>query len=143
MNNSKKSLEVRNEVINLIKEKFGIDFMYSFNDLYKVKNDFIVRRLKGYLYKRNEEDRYYYLKDSNINKIEEFNNLVLEIDNFVKELKFEGFEIRLKKVINCIDERDRNWYEERNNEFVSIKEFREIVMKNEKRLILSIKFKNI
>jgi hypothetical protein len=140
MNNIKKSLEVRNEVIKLINEKFGIDFIYSYNDLYKIKMVY-SRRLKGYLYKRGE-DRYYYLIDSNSIKIEEFNNLVLEIDNFVKELKFEGFEIRLKKVVNCVDERDRNRYEERNNEFISLKEFREIVMKNEKELILSIKFKN-
>jgi hypothetical protein len=140
MNNIKKSLEVRNEVIKLINEKFGIDFLYSYNDLYKIKSG-VVRRLKGNLYKVGE-DRYYYLIDSNSIKIEEFNDLVLEIDNFVKELKFEGFEIRLKKVVICVDERDRNRYEERNNEVISLKEYREMLMKNEKELILSIKFKN-
>jgi hypothetical protein len=42
----KKSLIVRNEVIKMIKEKFDMNFSYSFNDLYKVK-DGVVRRLKG------------------------------------------------------------------------------------------------
>ena len=52
MNNSKKSLEIRNEVINLIKEKFEINFSYSYNDLYKIKDNNLVRRLKGNLYKQ-------------------------------------------------------------------------------------------
>jgi hypothetical protein len=141
MSNRVKSLEIRNEVIKLIKEKFEINFGYSYNDLYRIKDNGLVRRLKGNLYK-NGEDRwfYYFNKDNNC---KEFNELVLKIDNFVKELNYEGFKIRLKKKVNCIDERDRYYYEKNSNEVVSMKEFREIVKNREKEMILSIVFKDI
>ena len=140
MSNRVKSLEIRNEVIKLIKEKFNLNFGYSFNDLYKVKDNFIVRRLKGNLY-NVDENRYYFDLGKDSNK--EYNDIILEIDNFVKELNFEGFEIRLKKRLVCVDEYGRSLYEKYSNEIVRLKEYREIEKDNEKELILSIKFKNI
>lgn len=140
MNNRVKSLEVRNEVIKLIKEKFNLDFGYSFNDLYKIKNNNVVRRLKGNLYNVDENKYYFYLgKDSN----KEFNDLILEIDNFVKSLIFEGFEIRLKKKVDLGSEYERNSYEKIKNKIISIKEYREMIEDNERELILSIRFEDI
>lgn len=140
MNNRVKSLEVRNKVIKLIKEKFNLDFGYSFNDLYKIKNNNVVRRLKGNLYNVDENKYYFYLgKDSN----KEFNDLVLEIDNFVKSLIFEGFEIRLKKKVDLGSEEERNSYEKIKNKIISIKEYREMIEDNERELILSIRFEDI
>jgi hypothetical protein len=88
MNNRLKSLEVRNEVIKLIKEKFEMNFSYSYNDLYRVKDDFIVRRLKGGLYNVFDVSKFGYV---NINKNkdlrDEFNNLILKIDDYLKHVK--------------------------------------------------------
>jgi hypothetical protein len=140
MNNRVKSLEVRNEVIKLIKEKFNLDFGYSFNDLYKVKDNNVVRRLKGNLYNVEENKYYYYLgKDSN----KEFNDLVLKIDNFVKELDYKDFKIRLKRKVVCVDEYERNSYEKIKNKIISMKEYREMIEDNERDLILSIRFEDI
>ena len=132
MNNSLKSLEVRNEVINLIKEKFKINFSYSFNDLYKVKDNGVVRRLKGCIYYRDREN--FVIKD----KVE-FNNVVVEIDNYLKSLNFEGFEIRLKKrkIVDLRLRRDREYVN------LSLDECKKVLEFNEGVLILSIKFKNI
>jgi hypothetical protein len=140
MNNRLKSLEVRNEVIKLIKEKFNLDFGYSFNDLYKVKDNNVVRRLKGNLYNVEENRYYFYLgKDSN----KEYNDLVLEIDNFVKELDYKDFKIRLKRKVVCVDEYERNSYEKIKNKIISMKEYREMIEDNERDLILSIRFEDI
>ena len=131
MNNSLKSLEVKNEVINLIKEKFKINFNYSFNDLYKVKDNGLVRRLKGYIY---------YDRKNNflIDKVN-FNNVVVEIDNYLKSLNYEGFEIRLKKrkIENLRLIRDSKYVN------LSLEECRKELEFEESVLILSIKFKNI
>jgi hypothetical protein len=131
MNNSLKSLEVKNEVINLIKEKFKINFNYSFNDLYKVKDNGLVRRLKGYIY---------YDRKNNflIDKVN-FNNVVVEIDDYLKSLNYEGFEIRLKKrkIENLRLIRDSKYVN------LSLEECRKELEFEESVLILSIKFKNI
>jgi hypothetical protein len=131
MNNSLKSLEVKNEVINLIKEKFKINFNYSFNDLYKVKDNGLVRRLKGYIY---------YDRKNNflIDKVN-FNNVVVEIDDYLKSLNYEGFEIRLKKrkIVDLRLRRDREYVN------LSLDECKKVLEFNEGVLILSIKFKNI
>jgi hypothetical protein len=131
MNNSLKSLEVKNEVINLIKEKFKINFNYSFNDLYKVKDNGLVRRLKGYIY---------YDRKNNflIDKVN-FNNVVVEIDDYLKSLNYEGFEIRLKKrkIENLRLIRDSKYVN------LSLDECRKELEFEESVLILSIKFKNI
>jgi len=139
MNNRVKSLEIRNEVIDLIEEKFGIVFGWSYNDLYKIKDNGLVRRLKGYLMIREYNDCIEGLEIEN----EEYNDLVLEIDNFVKNLDYKDFEIRLKKRVSYVDERDREYYEKYNNCIISMKELRDIEVFKEKELILSIVFKDI
>lgn len=93
MNKIKESLKIRNEVISLIESNFdGLRFVYGFNDLYKVK-DGVVRRLKGDLYKSKDISKFWF--DSY--ESEEFNDIVLRIDNYLKSLNYEGFEVRLKK----------------------------------------------
>jgi len=139
MNNRVKSLEIRNEVIDLIEEKFGIVFSWSYNDLYKIKDNGLVRRLKGYLMIREYNDCIEGLEIEN----EEYNDLVLEIDNFVKNLDYKDFEIRLKKRVSYVEERDREYYERYNNCIISMKELRDIEIFKEKELILSIVFKDI
>ncbi len=45
----KVSLEVRNEVLEFLKEiSGGYEFLVEYNDLYKIKDGYEVRRLKGY-----------------------------------------------------------------------------------------------
>jgi hypothetical protein len=144
MNNSKKSLVVRDEVINLIKEKFEVKFNFGYNDLYKVKDNFIVRRLKGSL-SGEKLNKYCSSEDISYNKelINERNEFFKEIDNFISKLNYKDFEIRLKKKlvsgINLEGVRKRNSF----LEFSSIKEILEYYNKINNELILSIKFKNI
>jgi hypothetical protein len=139
MNNRVKSLEIRNEVINLIESKFdGVRFIYSYNDLYKVKDNGLVRRLKGSLYKRKDIDKFWF--DSNENEV--FNNLVIEVNNYLNNLNYKGFEIRLKKKGIEISERDRNYFEERNNIVINMKEYKKYRIESERDVILSIRFKD-
>ena len=144
MNNRKKSLVVRDEVINLIKDKFEMKFSFGFNDIYKVKDDFIVRRLKGGLYNVFDFNKFGYINLNNNEDLRnEFNDLVLKIDNFVKGLNYEGFEIRLKKKVLDFSRRDRNVFESNNNVILSMKEYKEIMNESNGELILSIKMKDI
>lgn len=85
----KKSLEVRNEVIKMIKEKFDMNLSYSFNDLYKVK-DGVVRRLKGGLWR----------VDYGIMNMKEWNDKFNEIKEFIDNLEIEDFDIKLDKRLN-------------------------------------------
>lgn len=84
----KKSLIVRNEVIKMIKEKFDMNFSYSFNDLYKVK-DGVVRRLKGGLWR----------VDFGIINMKEYNDKFNEVKEFVDNLDIEDFDIKLDKLV--------------------------------------------
>jgi hypothetical protein len=84
----KKSLIVRNEVIKMIKEKFDMNFSYSFNDLYKVK-DGVVRRLKGGIWR---------VDYGNMN-MKEYNKVFNEVKEFVDNLDIEDFDIKLNKMI--------------------------------------------
>jgi hypothetical protein len=138
MNNRVKSLEIRDEVDKLVEEKFGFSFLISYNDLYKIKDNGLVRRLKCNLGVKSNEG--YYVGEEN--KINEFNKLIIEIDNFVKNLNYKGFEIRLKKRRVDCEERDRNNYEKYYNVILSMKEYREILIERERELILSIRFKD-
>jgi hypothetical protein len=139
MNNRVKSLEIRNEVINLIESKFdGVRFIYSYNDLYKIKDNGLVRRLKGSLYKRKDIDKFWF--DSNENEV--FNNLIIEVNNYLNNLNYKGFEIRLKKKGIEISERDRNYFEERNNIVINMKEYKKYRIESERDVILSIRFKD-
>jgi hypothetical protein len=139
MNNRVKSLKIRNEVINLIESKFdGVRFIYSYNDLYKIKDNGLVRRLKGSLYKRKDIDKFWF--DSNENEV--FNNLIIEVNNYLNNLNYKGFEIRLKKKGIEISERDRNYFEERNNIVINMKEYKKYRIESERDVILSIRFKD-
>jgi len=140
MNNRVKSLEIKKEVIELIKEKFNWDFGYSYDDLYKVKDNGLVRRLKGNLY-RKEYNNYVYYERGIKNK--EFNNLILEINKYLNNLNYEGFEINLKKIRVECSENNRKMYEENRKVIISLKELRELFVDNERELILSIRFKDI
>jgi hypothetical protein len=133
MNNRVKSLKVKNEVINLINKEFNIKFSYSFNDLYKVKDNNVVRRLKGYFYRLEDSKNVYVFEKK------EFNDLVVKIDNFLNDLKFEGFKIRLKKKeIVCL-KRERDF----SNSILNLKEYKEMREYNMNELILSIRFEDI
>jgi len=144
MSNRLKSLEIRNEVIDLIEKKFGLKFSYGFNDLYKVKDDGLVRRLKGSLYDVFDINKFGWVNLNNNKDLrDEYNDLVLKVDNFLKELNIEGFEIRLKKKRLEFRVIDKEYFERRNNIILSMKEFREIKNERNEVLILSIKFLDI
>lgn len=123
----KKSLIVRNEVIKMIREKFDMDFDYSFNDLYKVK-DGVVRRLKGGMSR----------VDFGRMDMKEFNKKFDEVKEFVDNLDIEGFNIKLDKLV------DYGWYEyyrmkEKGFEG-NFEDYKKESIFNEGRLILSIKW---
>jgi hypothetical protein len=84
----KKSLIVRNEVIKMIREKFDMNFSYSFNDLYKVK-DGVCRRLKGGLWR----------VDYGSMNMKEYNDKFNEVKEFVDNLDIEDFDIKLDKLV--------------------------------------------
>ena len=86
---SKRSLEVRNEVIEMIKDKFDISLGFWFNDLYKVK-DGVCRRLKGGM--SNVDFRF--------NDNEEFNEMFNKVKEFIDNLDIEEFDIKLNKRLN-------------------------------------------
>ena len=144
MNNRKKSLVVRDEVINLIKEKFEMKFSFGYNDIYKVKDDFIVRRLKGSLYNVFDFNKFGWVNlNNNKELLNEFNEIVLKVDDFVKGLNYEGFEIRLKKKVLDFSVEDRNRFEKYYNIVLDMKEYKEIMNESNGELILSIKMKDI
>ena len=80
---SKRSLEVRNEVIEMIKDKFDINLGFWYNDLYKVK-DGVCRRLKGGM--RNVDFRF--------NDNDEFNEMFNKVKEFIDNLDIEEFDIK-------------------------------------------------
>ena len=124
---SNKSLLLRNELIELIKDKFDLNFGYSYNDLYKVKEG-VVRRLKGGISRVDGGG----MDDNEYNK--KFNELKI----FLESLNIEGFDIKFNKLVNfgwneynLLKERgwDGNW-----GDYKIWKEF------NEGTLILKIKW---
>ncbi len=128
---SKRSLLVRNEIIERLYKELGIRFNFSYNDLYGVKGG-VVRRLKGGIVSEEMIGR----NDCNNMKLynEEFN----KVKEFIENLKFEGFEIKFNKKLNY------GWWEykflkERGFEgnFLDYKNFR---IENEGTLILKIKW---
>lgn len=123
----KRSLEVRNEVIEMIREKFDMNFGYSFNDLYKVKGG-VVRRLKGGMSR----------VDFGGMDMKEFNNKFDEVKEFIDNLDIEGFDIKLNKRV------DYGWYDyylrkERGFEG-NFEDYKRERIFNEGRLILKIKW---
>ena len=86
---SNKSLLLRNELIELIKEKFDLNFGFWFNDLYKVKEG-VVRRLKGGMSR----------VDGGRMDVNEFNVKFNEVKVFLENLNIEGFDIKFNKLKN-------------------------------------------
>jgi len=84
---SNKSLLLRNELIELIKEKFDLNFGFWFNDLYKVKEG-VVRRLKGGMSR----------VDGGRMDVNEFNVKFNEVKEFLENLNIEGFDIKFNKL---------------------------------------------
>lgn len=124
----KKSLIVRNEVIKMIKEKFDMNFSYSFNDLYKVK-DGVVRRLKGGMWR----------VDYGNMDMKEYNKVFNEVKEFVDNLDIEDFDIKLDKRL------DYGWYDyyrmKENGFEGNFLDYKNERIFNEGRLILKIKWK--
>ena len=124
----KKSLIVRNEVIKMIKEKFDMNFSYSFNDLYKVK-DGVVRRLKGGMWR----------VDYGNMDMKEYNNKFNEVKEFVDNLDIEDFDIKLNKMLNY------GWYDyyrmKEGGFEGNFEDYKKEKMFNNGRLILKIKWK--
>jgi hypothetical protein len=124
----KKSLIVRNEVIKMIKEKFDMNFSYSFNDLYKVK-DGVVRRLKGGIWR---------VDYGNMN-MKEYNKVFNEVKEFVDNLDIEDFDIKLNKRLNY------GWYDyyrmKENGFEGNFEDYKKERIFNNGRLILKIKWK--
>jgi hypothetical protein len=125
---TKRSLEVRNEVIEMIREKFDMRFGYSFNDLYGVKGG-VVRRLKGSIGR----------VDFGRMDIEEYNNKFNKVKEFVDNLDIEGFDIKLNKLV------DYGWREyyimkERGDFEGNFEDYKKWSIFNEGTLILKIKW---
>ena len=125
---SKRSLGVRNEVIKMIREKFDINFSYSFNDLYGGKGG-VVRRLKGSIGR----------VDFRRIDIEEYNKKFNEIKEFIDNLDIEGFDIKLNKLV------DYGWGEyyimkERGDFEGNFEDYKKWSIFNEGTLILKIKW---
>jgi hypothetical protein len=127
---SKKSLIVRNEIIEKLYNELGVNFGYSFNDLYSVKGG-VVRRLKGGIGNKELVLKGWNKKD--------YNKLFDKVKNFIDKLEFEGFEIEFDK-IRCYgwweykDWRNRNIFEG------NFEEYKKYKIENEGTLILKIKW---
>lgn len=129
---SKNSLLLRNEINDKLKKEFGIEFSFSFNDLYKVK-DGVVRRLKGCISSRELYEKGYNYND----KL--FNELFDKVKNFIENLECEGFKVELNKINNF------GWYEykdlKNNNKFEgNFEEYKRYKIEIERIFILKIKW---
>jgi hypothetical protein len=125
---TKRSLIVRDEVIEMIRKEFDMRFGYSFNDLYGVKGG-VVRRLKGSIGR----------VDFRRMDIKEYNNKFNEVKEFVENLDIEGFDIKLNKLV------DYGWNEyylmkERGDFEGNFEDYKKWSIFNEGTLILKIKW---
>ena len=128
---SKRSLLVRNEIIDKLDKELGVSFGYSFNDLYGIKGG-VVRRLKGGIWNREMYERGWDVKM--------FNELFNKVKEFVENLEFEGYKIELNKRL------DYGWYEymrwKENGSFEgNFNDYKNFRIENEGTLILKIKWK--
>jgi hypothetical protein len=128
-----RSLVVRNVIIKEIKEKFNIDFGYSYNDLYKI-NGGEVRRLKGcfnYLDFRNMDDYNKFLNS--------YNDLFNKVKEFLKEYKLEEFEVKIEKLYDIYV---REYKLMKNKGYIgNFEDYKKDKYNNERVLILSIRWK--
>ena len=125
---TKRSLIVRDEVIEMIRKEFDMNFGYSFNDLYGVKGG-VVRRLKGSIGR----------VDFRRMDIEEYNKKFNEIKEFIDNLDIEGFDIKLNKLV------DYGWNDyyrmkERGDFEGNFEDYKKWSIFNEGTLILKIKW---
>jgi len=125
---TKRSLIVRDEVIEMIRKEFDMNFGYSFNDLYGVKGG-VVRRLKGSIGRI----------DFGRMDLEEYNNKFNEIKEFIDNLDIEGFDIKLNKLV------DYGWNDyyrmkERGDFEGNFEDYKKWSIFNEGTLILKIKW---
>jgi hypothetical protein len=128
-----RSLVVRNVIIKEIKEKFNIDFGYSYNDLYKI-NGGEVRRLKGcfnYEDFRNMDDYNKFLNS--------YNDLFNKVKEFLKEYKLEEFEVKIEKLYDIYV---REYKLMKNKGYIgNFEDYKKDKYNNERVLILSIRWK--
>jgi hypothetical protein len=124
---SNKSLLLRNELIELIEEKFDLNFGYWFNDLYKVKEG-VVRRLKGGM-SRVDRGRM---------DVNEFNVKFNEVKVFLESLNIEGFDIKFNKL------KDYDWNSYKRYKDLGFEgnflDYKEKCLFEEETLILKIKW---
>jgi len=128
-----RSLVVRNIIIKEIKEKFNIDFGYSYNDLYKI-NGGEVRRLKGcfnYEDFRNMDDYNKFLNN--------YNDLFNKVKEFLKEYKLVEFEVKIEKLYGV---NFREYKLMKNEGYIgNFEDYKKDKYNKERVLILSIRWK--
>jgi len=127
-----RSLVVRNIIIKEIKEKFNIDFGYSYNDLYKI-NGGEVRRLKGSFYCED-------FRNMDYNKfLNSYNDLFNKVKEFLKEYKLVEFEVKIEKLY---DVNVREYKLMKNKGYIgNFEDYKKDKYNNERVLILSIRWK--
>jgi hypothetical protein len=128
---SKKSLIVRNEIIEKLYKELGVRFGYSFNDLYKVKGG-VVRRLKGGIISDEMRERNDY------NNMKEYNKLFDKVKEYLENLEFEGFKIEFNKL------KDWSWngyrYMKERDFEGNFDDYKNFIIDNEGTCILKIKW---
>jgi hypothetical protein len=97
----KESLKVRDEVLDLLKEISGYEFLVEYNDLYKVKDNYEVRRLKGWF---GENERMVeIIKGSSWfrkiwSKVELREDVWKEYKNKLESIDFGSFKVELNSL---------------------------------------------
>ena len=130
---TKGSLLVRNEIIEKLYNELGVNFGFSYNDLYGVKGG-VVRRLKGGIWSKEKYER------GELSNIEMYNKFFNEVKEFVENLEFEGFKVELNKRLN-----NYGWYEyrlmkERNSFEGNFSDYKKWKIEGEQCVILKIKW---
>lgn len=128
---SKKSLIVRNEIIEKLYKELGVRFGYSFNDLYKVKGG-VVRRLKGGIISDEMRERNEY------NNMKLNNEVFNKVKEYLENLEFEGFKIEFNKL------KDWSWngyrYMKERDFEGNFDDYKNFIIDNEGTCILKIKW---
>jgi hypothetical protein len=127
---SKKSLLVRNEIIEKLYKELGVNFGYSFNDLYGIKGG-VVRRLKGGIISNEMRERNEY-------SVKLYNELFNKVKEYLENLEFEGFKIEFNKRL------DYSWngyrYMKEGGFEGNFDDYKNFIIENEGRCILKIKW---
>jgi len=126
------SLKLRNEIIEKLYNELGVNFGYSFNDLYGIKGG-VVRRLKGGI--SNEE--MYGRGEFRNNEV--FNKLFNEVKEYLENLEFEGFKIEFNK-LKDISFNSYLYYRNRSDFEGNFLDYKKLMWENERTCILKIKW---